>query len=245
MSPALTILIPVRDEEENVKIISNEIINKIDCEDFEILFINDYSNDKTEEVIKLMIENDKRIKYYNNNKKKGLGDTIVEGIKKSMGKYVCIMMSDSSDTVEDLNRYYETIVTNNLDAVFGSRFIKGGKTVDYPIIKLILNRIGNLLAKFLMWSDLNDFTNGFKIYKKNTLIGLYPLISESFNIFFELPLKTISRGYKYKIIPISYYNRTVGEAKFKIDELGSKYLFTLLYCFLEKSLLRKDIKKNK
>ena len=96
-----------------------------------------------------------------------------------------------------------------------------------------------------MWSDLNDFTNGFKIYKKNTLIGLYPLISESFNIFFELPLKTISRGYKYKIIPISYYNRTVGEAKFKIDELGSKYLFTLLYCFLEKSLLRKDIKRNK
>ena len=74
---------------------------------------------------------------------------------------------------------------------------------------------------------------------------LNPLVSESFNIFFELPLKTISRGYKYKIIPISYYNRTVGEAKFKIDELGSKYLFTLLYCFLEKSLLRKDIKKNK
>ena len=152
-------------------------------------------------------------------------------------------MSDSSDTVQDLNRYYETITSDDLDAVFGSRFIKGGKTIDYPIIKLILNRIGNLLAKFLMWSDLNDFTNGFKIYKKTSLIGLYPLISESFNIFFELPLKTISRGYKYKIIPISYYNRTVGEAKFKINELGSKYLFTLLYCFLEKVLLRKKIKR--
>ena len=174
-----------------------------------------------------------------------MGGAISLGITESRGKYVCVMMSDSSDTVEDLNRYYETIITNNLDAVFGSRFIKGGKTVDYPVVKLILNRLGNLLAKFLMWSDLNDFTNGFKIYKKDTLIGLYPLISESFNIFFELPLKTISRGYKYKIIPISYYNRTVGEAKFKIDEWGSKYLFTLLYCFLEKSLLRKDIKKNK
>ena len=139
---------------------------------------------------------------------------------------------------EDLNKYYQTIMTNDLDAVFGSRFIKGGKTVDYPIIKLILNRIGNLLAKFLMWSDLNDFTNGFKIYKKSTLNGLYPLISESVNIFFELPLKTISRGYKYKIIPISYYNRTVGEAKFKIKELRSKYIFTLLYCLLEKILLK-------
>ena len=154
-------------------------------------------------------------------------------------------MSDLSDSLDDLKTYFDTIKNENIDSVFGSRFIKGGKTVDYPLIKLVLNRIGNLLAKFLMWSDLNDFTNGFKIYKKDTLIGLYPLISESFNIFFELPLKTISRGYKYKIIPISYYNRTVGEAKFKIDELGSKYLFTLLYCFLEKALLKKNIKKNK
>ena len=152
------------------------------------------------------------------------------------------MMSDSSDTVEDLNYYYKEISSADLDAVFGSRFIKGGKVVNYPKIKLVLNRLGNLLAKFLIWSDLNDFTNGFKIYRKSTLLNLYPLVSESFNIFFELPLKTITRGFKYKIVPISYYNRTVGEAKFKIDELGSKYIFTLLYCFLEKHLLKKKLK---
>jgi dolichol-phosphate mannosyltransferase len=242
MSPELSILIPVRDEEENVKIISGKIENEIKNSNYELLFVNDYSKDNTVKIIEdIKIQNNK-IRYINN-KKKGLGGAISLGIEESKGKYLCIMMSDSSDTVEDLNKYYETIVSNDLDAVFGSRFIKGGKTVDYPIIKYILNRIGNLLAKFLMWSDLNDFTNGFKIYKKSTLTGLYPLISESFNIFFELPLKTISRGYKYKIIPISYFNRTVGEAKFKIDELGSKYLFTLLYCFLEKSLLRKKIKQ--
>ena len=107
---------------------------------------------------------------------------------------------------------------------------------------MILNRLGNLLAKLLIWTDLNDFTNGFKIYKKETLVNLYPLVSESFNIFFELPLKTIIRGFKYKIVPISYYNRTVGEAKFRRDELGSKYIFTLLYCFLEKILLKTKVK---
>ena len=242
MNPDLTILIPVRDEEENVKIISNKIESEISNSNYELLFVNDYSQDNTVSVIEeLQLKNNKIT--YVNNQKKGLGGAITLGIDSSKGKYLCIMMSDSSDTVQDLNRYYETITSDDLDAVFGSRFIKGGKTIDYPIIKLILNRIGNLLAKFLMWSDLNDFTNGFKIYKKTSLIGLYPLISESFNIFFELPLKTISRGYKYKIIPISYYNRTVGEAKFRINELGSKYLFTLLYCFLEKVLLRKKIKR--
>ena len=242
MNPDLTILIPVRDEEENVKIISNKIESEISNPNYELLFVNDYSQDNTVSVIEELQLKNNKIRYVNN-QKKGLGGAITLGIDSSKGKYLCIMMSDSSDTVQDLNKYYETITSDDLDAVFGSRFIKGGKTIDYPIIKLILNRIGNLLAKFLMWSDLNDFTNGFKIYKKTSLTGLYPLISESFNIFFELPLKTISRGYKYKIIPISYYNRTVGEAKFKINELGSKYLFTLLYCFLEKVLLRKKIKR--
>ena len=241
MNKDLTILIPVRDEEENVKIISKEITDKIFCKNYEILFVNDFSQDRTEDVILDIMKNEASIRYINN-QKKGLGGAIQAGIKASEGKFVCIMMSDSSDTVEDLNTYYNTINSDNFDAVFGSRFIKGGRTVNYPLIKYILNRLGNRLAQFLMWSDLNDFTNGFKIYKKEVLDQLNPLVSESFNIFFELPLKIISRNYKYKIIPIEYYNRTVGEAKFKIDELGSKYLFTLLYCFLEKILLGK---KNK
>ena len=241
MDLSLTVLIPVRNEQENIKIISDEILSKIFCKNFELLFINDFSEDNSENELKKLTEKYSQIKYINN-EKKGLGGAISTGIHNSTGKFVCIMMSDSSDTVEDLNKYYEIISSDDLDAVFGSRFIQGGKIVEYPKLKYVLNRLGNLLAKLLLWTDLNDFTNGFKIYKKDTLLGLYPLVSEGFNIFFELPLKTIIRGYKYKIIPISYYNRTVGEAKFKIQELGSKYLFTLLYCFLEKILLNTKVK---
>ena len=243
MSKDLTVLIPVRDEEANVKIISKEIINKILCNNYEILFVNDFSQDKTEYVIQEIMKENLSLRYINN-QEKGLGGAIKTGIQDSKGKFICIMMSDSSDTVEDLNKYYEIMNTGNFDAVFGSRFIEGGRTVNYPLIKYILNRIGNKLAQFLMWSDLNDFTNGFKIYKKEVLFKLNPLVSKSFNIFFELPLKVITRGYKYKIIPIEYYDRTVGEAKFKIYELVSKYMFTLLYCFLEKFRLRK-IKSEK
>ena len=241
MDLSLTVLIPIRNEQENIKIISDEILSKIFCKNFELLFINDFSEDNSENELKKLTEKYSQIKYINNDEK-GLGGAISAGIRNSTGKFICIMMSDSSDTVEDLNKYYEVISSGDLDAVFGSRFIKGGKIVEYPKLKYVLNRLGNLLAKLLLWTDLNDFTNGFKIYKKDTLLGLYPLVSESFNIFFELPLKTIIRGYEYKIIPISYYNRTVGEAKFKIQELGSKYLFTLLYCFLEKILLNTKVK---
>ena len=66
-----------------------------------------------------------------------------------------------------------------------------------------------------------------------------PLVSENFNIFLELPLKIISRKYKYKIIPINWNGRTTGVSKFKIKEIGSMYVFTLCYCLLEKILLNK------
>ena len=73
---------------------------------------------------------------------------------------------------------------------------------------------------------------------KKTLMDLKPLVSENFNIFLELPLKTIIRKKKIKIIPIKWKNRQKGSSKFKVNELGSKYFFTLIYCFFEKILLK-------
>jgi len=236
-----SIVIPCRDEETCVRIIAKEIIKKCRYKSYEIVFVNDYSKDKTLKVLKNLSKRSQKIKFFNN-RKKGLGGAIDLGIRKSRGKFVCIFMADSSDSVGDLNKYFRIISTQNVDAVFGSRFVKGSKIVNYPILKMILNRLGNILAQILFLTRLNDFTNGFKIYKKDVLDNLYPLVSESFNIFIELPLKVITRGHSYKIIPISYTNRTVGLAKFKINELGSKYIFTLLYCFLEKILINTRIK---
>ncbi len=237
----LSIIIPCRDEEENINIIYENIIKKIEIENYQIIFINDFSSDNTENKIKELSSKDKKIFLYNNIKK-GLGGAIDLGLKKSLGNFITILMADSADSIDDLNSYVKIMTEEKCDAVFGSRFISGGKTVEYPLIKLIFNRFGNNLARLLFLSSYNDFTNSFKIYKKEVIKHFFPLVSEDFNIFLELPLKTISRGFKFKIIPIKYYNRTVGTAKFKIKELGSRYLFTLLYCFIEKILLNKKIK---
>ena len=168
-----------------------------------------------------------------------MGGAITEGINRSSGEAICIMMSDLSDDFDDFVKYYNIIKDENVDAVFGSRFTKQSKLVDYPKKKLILNRIFNLFTQLLFLSNYNDFTNAFKIYKKNALLKTFPLVSESFNIFLELPLKIISRKMKYKIIPISWTNRKEGSSKFDIKELRAKYLFTLIYCLLEKLLLKK------
>ena len=150
-------------------------------------------------------------------------------------------MADQSDDINDLIKYNELLNSKNLDAVLGSRFLKDSKVTDYPINKLILNRLFNFFVSLMFWNKYNDYTNAFKIYKKIVLLEIMPLISESFNIFLEIPLKIISRKYKYKVIPINWAGRKKGSSKFKIKELRSKYLFTLIYCFIEKNLL--NIKK--
>jgi len=234
----LSIIIPIRNEELLVKKIVDQLKTKLKNLPYEIIFINDFSTDNTNEVVEGLIKENPETNIFNN-KKKGLGGAITLGINKASGEIVCIMMSDLSDSIDDLEEYYKIIKNENFDAVFGSRFIQGSKIIDYPKKKLILNRIFNLVTKLLFMSDYNDFTNAFKIYKKDALQKTFPLVSESFNIFLELPLKIISRKMKYKIIPISWTNRKVGSSKFDIKELRAKYLFTLIYCLLEKLLLKK------
>ena len=111
-------------------------------------------------------------------------------------------------------------------------------------MKLFLNRIFNYLISLLYLNKYNDYTNAFKIYKKETLIKLEPIVSESFNVFLEIPLKIINRNYKYKIIPINWFGRKKGKSKFKFNELKSKYIFTLIYCFAEKILILNKANKN-
>ena len=204
---------------------------------YEVILINDFSKDKTFEESEKICATNKNYKILDN-KKKGLGGALNLGISVARGDFICIVMADLSDDPNDLIRYYNEINKNNFDAIFGSRFTKKSKVIDYPIRKLIYNRIFNFLVKIIFLSNYNDFTNAFKIYKKSTLIKLKPFVSENFNIFLELPLKIIVRRKKYKIISINWKNRKIGYSKFKVNELGSKYFFTLLYCFFEKILLR-------
>jgi len=232
----LSIIIPARNEADNLGDILDYFKTNLSKTEFELILVNDFSDDETLIKAKKIFEGESNFKVVDNDKK-GLGGAINQGIKNANGERIAITMADLSDSAEDLIRYNNLMIEKNLDAVLGSRFIDGSLVKDYPLQKLILNRIFNLVVSLLFWNKFNDYTNAFKIYKKNVLIELLPLVSESFNIFLEIPLKIISRNYKYEVIPISWHGRKKGKAKFQIKELRSKYLFTLIYCFIEKNLL--------
>ena len=232
----LSIIVPVRNESENLDEVFNYFTQNLKKVDYEVLIINDFSEDDTFEKAKKLSEKNNKFKVFEN-KKKGLGGAINLGIIESKAEFVSIMMADRYDDINDLIKYHDIISSEGYDAILGSRFMKNSKVLNYPLQKLILNRIFNSFVRIIFWNKYNDYTNAFKIYRRNVLLEIMPLISESFNIFLEIPLKIISRNYKYKVISINWMGRIKGKSKFKIKELRSKYLFTLIYCFIEKNLL--------
>jgi dolichol-phosphate mannosyltransferase len=173
----------------------------------------------------------------------GFGRAIVHGLNHMTGDAAVIMMADESDDCRDVVRYWNTL-NEGWECVFGSRFVTGGGTIDYPRFKLLLNRLVNRGIRTLFRVPLNDTTNAFKAYRRTAIDGCRPLIAPHFNLTVELPLKAIVRGYSWTVIPVTWRNRRTGEAKLKIREMGSRYLFIILYVWLEKYFSRGDYRKS-
>jgi dolichol-phosphate mannosyltransferase len=205
----------------------------------EIVVVDDGSSDRTWEILQSLKSDLPELHPVKNEGSHGFGRAIICGLDQMKGDAVVIMMADESDDCRDVVRYWEKLNEGH-DCVFGSRFIKGGGVIDYPRFKLLMNRLANLFLKVLFRIRLNDTTNAFKAYRKTVIDGCRPLISPHFNLTVELPLKSIVRGYSWTVTPITWRNRRHGEAKLKIREMGSRYLFICLYVWLEKYFSRGD-----
>lgn len=241
----LSIVIPARDEEGCIELTVSHLHLELEHHGIahEIVVVDDGSSDRTWEILTGLKEKIPQLRALQNKGLHGFGRAIIKGLDVATGDGVVIMMADESDDSRDVVRYWEEL-NKGFDCVFGSRFIKGGGTVDYPWVKLTINRMANKFLQLLFGIGLNDTTNAFKAYRKTTIDGCRPLIAPHFNLTVEIPLKAIVRGYTWTIIPITWRNRRTGVAKLKIKEMGSRYLFIVLYIWLERSFSRGDYHKD-
>lgn len=241
----LSIIIPARDEEgcicSTVEHLHLEL--RLQGIPHEIVVVDDGSRDRTWELLQELRERLPELLPVMNTAQHGFGRAIIHGLNNFRGDAVVVMMADESDDSRDVVRYWHKL-NEGYDCVFGSRFIKGGGVIDYPVVKLAINRLANLFIRLLFGIRLNDTTNAFKAYRAEVIEGCRPLLSPHFNLTVELPLKAIVRGYSWTVIPITWRNRRTGEAKLKIKEMGSRYLFICLYIWLEKYLARGDYNKR-
>jgi len=241
----LSVVIPARDEEGCIAGTLTGLVNVLAANSIphEIVVVDDGSRDGTVDAVARVAASHAAVKLVENPGPHGFGLAIRYGMSHAMGDAVAIVMADASDDPADLVAYYRKLL-EGYDCVFGSRFMRGGRVVDYPAHKLMLNRLANWFIKFIFRLDFNDTTNAFKCYRREAIAGMQPLISPHFNLTVEMPLKAIVRGFSFAVVPIKWTNRATGVSKLKIKEMGSRYLFIVLYLWLEKHLSRGDYRRR-
>ena len=241
----LSVVIPAHNEFESIA----ETVERTAAElerndiDYEILVIDDASGDGTAAVVQSLAEKWPRVSVRRSHLPPGFGHAVRAGLETYTGDAVAIMMADMSDSPRDLVLYYR-VLEQGYDCAFGTRFGNGGRTYDYPRVKLMLNRMVNAGIRVLFRHGYNDTTNAFKAYRREVIEQIQPLLSHHFNLTVEIPLKAIVRGYSFAVVPVTWTNRQHGESKLRLNEMGSRYAFIVLYVWLEHHLSRGDYRRQ-
>lgn len=237
----LSVVMPAQNEEGSVAKTVAGVVAALEREsiDYEVVVVNDDSEDTTEAVVEAIGAENPRVRCHRSHYERGFGMAIRAGLDVFEGDAVAIVMADASDDPEDLVRYHR-ILEDGWDCAFGSRFVPGAQVHDYPRLKLTINRLANQFIRILFRHRYNDTTNAFKAYRREVIETIQPLLSKHFNLTVEMPLKAIVRGHTYEVIPTNWTNRTSGVPKLAMKEMGSRYLFIVLYVWLENALSRGD-----
>ncbi|RZJ83953.1 MAG: glycosyltransferase family 2 protein, partial [Chryseobacterium sp.] len=170
----LSVVIPAYNEQESIPETLRALYATLKKYDIphEIWVTNDNSKDQTLNVLHELSREIPTLVFETNKGPNGFGYAVRYGLERFSGDCVAVFMADMSDDPEDLVKYYQTMLSQNVDAVYGSRWIKGGKVIDYPPLKKFINRIANFIIKNMMGIKYNDTTNAFKLYKRETIEGV-------------------------------------------------------------------------
>ena len=175
--------------------------------DYEIVVVDDASGDGTGDRVRELAARRSNVRCVRSPLPPGFGHAVRAGLAEYTGDAVAVMMADMSDSPKDLVLYYR-VLEQGYDCAFGTRFGNGGRTYDYPKLKLVLNRIVNAGIRLLFQHGYNDTTNAFKAYRREVIEQVQPLLSNHFNLTVELPLKAIVRGFDFAVVPVSWTNRS-------------------------------------
>lgn len=212
----LSIIIPARDEEENIEKTVRELIPYLNVQNTEIIIVNDHSIDRTPSIVENLQNKYPFIKLVNNSGEPGFANTLKKGFQSAKGVFVLPVMADSCDTPETIPLMLEK-AKEGYDVVCGSRYVRGGKRVGGPLIQGFFSRFVGITLHFFTGIPTRDVANAFKMYRKDILLSLN-LKEKGFAVSMEACVKFFINGYKICDVPTVWYGRKKGKSKFKLSK---------------------------
>ena len=185
-----------------------------------LLIVDDDSPDETGALADQAAITNPRIMVLHRKEKQGLGSAYIAGFKYAFDAgfdYVVEMDADGSHRAEDLPKLLEVSESNDL--VIGSRYVKGGRTENWPLHRQWLSKGGNFFAKLMLGTKLNDMTAGFRVFSVPFLktMNLETINAKGYSFQIEMAYRTIQLGGRTAEVPIVFIEREIGESKMSRD----------------------------
>jgi len=186
----------------------------------DLLIVDDSSPDGTGKIADSLAKEDKRISVLHRLGKDGLGAAYIAGFGWAFERdyeFLVEMDADGSHRAQDLRLLLEA--ANDNDLVIGSRYVRGGRTENWPMHRQILSRGGNLYARVMLGGKLNDMTAGFRVFRTSFLksLDLKTINACGYSFQIEMAYRTLRSGGRAAEVPITFVERVIGDSKMSSD----------------------------
>ena len=211
------VIIPTYNEKENISRIIRAIFSL--QQGFHILVIDDNSPDGTAQIVRdLQAQFPDKLFLEERKGKLGLGTAYIYGFHWALKKgyqFIFEMDADFSHNPADLKRLYEACKSGGADLAIGSRYVKGGGTVNWPWDRVFLSKGGSLYTRIITWMPVNDTTAGFVCYRREVLeaINLDQIQFLGYAFQIEMKFAAWKLGFRIKEVPIIFEDRKYGASK--------------------------------
>ena len=222
-SPALSVVVPVYNEGENVVPTLRAVISQTHPRPLEVLVVHDMEEDTTVPVVKRLQAELPELRLHRNTIGRGVLNALKSGLAAARAPYVLVTMGDGSDDAKDIDAMYE-LARAGADVVAGSRYMRGGRQLGGPLLKRSMSRAAGLSLHWLGGLPVHDATSNFRMYSKRLLDRVTIESTGGFELGIELTVKAYALGMRVAEVPTTWRDRTAGKSNFKLWAWLPRYL---------------------
>jgi glycosyltransferase involved in cell wall biosynthesis len=220
--PALSIVIPVYNEGENILPTLRALLDGVRTRPVEILVVYDFDEDTTVPVVRALGAPEVRL--VRNDIGRGALNALRAGFATAAAPYVVVTMADASDDPADVDRMVALARNDDAHVVAASRYMRGGRQIGGPPLKRTLSRVAGLSLHTVAGVPTHDPTNNFKLYSKQLLDTVRIESEAGFELALELTVKAHRLGMRVAELPTTWRDRTQGESRFQLRKWLPHYL---------------------